>query len=115
MDDIGFIVMTTKENKEERVFKQKLRKELMDLFPDCIIINNDPTRQQGISDILILHNSTWAMLEAKRTDDSSYRPNQLHYVELFNKMSFAAVIYPENKNVILAELVSYFLHRRKRN
>jgi hypothetical protein len=69
-------------------------------------MKNDPSEMQGIPDILILYNNTWAMLEVKMAHDSDRRPNQEHYVRTFNNMSFAAFINPDNEEDVLNDLQS---------
>lgn len=97
--------------KKENKFKAELKKELKGLFPGCVLIDANPNEQQGISDLLILYRFTWAMLECKRDATSSHRPNQDYFVEKFNEMSFAAFIYPENREEVLHELESTFSSR----
>ena len=69
-----------------------------------MILKNDANYIQGIPDLLILFNDKWAMLECKRNKKASHRPNQEYYVDLLDKMSYAAFIYPENREDILNEL-----------
>ncbi len=88
----------------ESKFKTKLIKEIKDLFPFCVVIHPDATVTQGLPDLLILNGTKWAALEGKKTRSSSHRPNQDYYVELLGKMSYAAFIFPENKEKILNEL-----------
>lgn len=88
----------------ENRFKQKLIRELEEIFPGCIILHMNPNEHQGIPDLLILYNDRWAALEGKRTQNASIRPNQKYYVNRMNQMSYAAFIYPENKEEILYEL-----------
>ena len=92
--------------KLERDFQAKLIKELKELFPDCIILKNDPTYKQGIADLTILYGSKWATLEVKRSEKSSHRPNQDYYVDKMDEMSFSRFIFPENKEEVLRELQS---------
>lgn len=93
--------------KENR-FQADLKKELRDRFPGCVVLKNDPNDIQGIPDLLVLYKKKWAMLECKRESTASHRPNQDYYIELMNKMSFARVIYPENKEAVLDELQQAF-------
>lgn len=88
----------------ERDFQSKLIKELKVLFKGCVIIKNDPNYIQGIPDLLILYNDRWAALEVKKSRTAHHQPNQEYYVEMMNRMSFAAFIYPENKEDVLYEL-----------
>ena len=88
----------------ERDFQSKLIKELKVLFKGCVIIKNDPNYIQGIPDLLILYNDRWAALEVKKSRTAHHQPNQEYYVEMMNGLSFAAFIYPENKEDVLYEL-----------
>lgn len=92
----------------ENRFKTNLIKEIKNLFPGCMVLHLDPNEIQGIPDLLILYRNKWAVLEGKKSERASHRPNQEYYVELMDKMSFAAFIYPENKNVVLDELYMFF-------
>lgn len=90
-----------KESKPERDFQRSLIKELKVRFPGCIVAKMDAGYIQGIPDLLILYKGHWALLECKRSANASHRPNQDYYVDICNRMSFAAFIYPENKEEIL--------------
>lgn len=94
----------------ENRFKTKLIDELEDLFPGCIVLHMDPTEIQGIPDLLILYKNRWAALEGKKTASASIRPNQGYYVDLMDRMSFAAFIYPENKDEVLDALYLHFMN-----
>ena len=96
----------------ENKFKTKLISEIESMFPGCIVTHLDPNEIQGIPDLLILYKDKWAVLEAKDYATASHRPNQDYYVELMNDMSFAAFIYPENKEEVLHELQQAFRTRR---
>lgn len=90
----------------ESGFQDKLRDELKDLFPGCMIFKMDQI--QGIPDLLVLYGPKWCSLECKKNARASRRPNQEYYVGLMNKMSFSRFICPENKNEVLDELYLYF-------
>lgn len=92
----------------ERDFQAKLIKELKVMFKGCIVLKNDPNYIQGIPDLLILYNDRWAALEVKISKRANHQPNQEYYVNLMEQMSFAAFIYPENKEEILYELQETF-------
>ena len=92
--------------KLESGFQDKLREELKNLFPGCMIFKMDQI--QGIPDLLILFKDKWASLECKKSEKASHRPNQEYYVDLMNKMSFSSFIYPENKDEVLEGLKKIF-------
>lgn len=91
-------------SKLESKYQSELIKHLKSMFPDCIVLKNDPTYLQGVPDLIILYNDRWATLEVKRAANASHRPNQQYYVQKMNGMSYSAFIYPENEEVILFEL-----------
>lgn len=97
----------------ENRFKTKLIKEINDMLPGCKVVHLDPNEIQGIPDLLVLYRDRWAALEGKKSAEAPHRPNQDYYVELMNDMSFAAFIYPENKDEVLDELYRYFKYRRR--
>lgn len=92
----------------ENKFQAKLIKELKETFPECIVMKNDSSYIQGIPDLLVLYKDKWASLECKKSADERKRPNQDHYVEKMNEMSFSSFIYPENKEEVLDELHKAF-------
>lgn len=100
--------MGTKENR----FQSRLKLEIARLFPGCEIIKNEPWGNQGIPDLLILFGDRWAMLECKKSADEVPGPNQRYRVGKFSRMSFAAFIYPENKDQVLDDLQQAFGARR---
>lgn len=91
----------------ESGFQDKLRDELKELFPGCMIFKMDQI--QGIPDLLILYKNKWASLECKKHARAIRQPNQEYYVELMDNMSFSRFVYPENKDEVLDELHLYFM------
>ena len=94
--------------KKENEFQRKLKKEIKNMFPGCIVTKLDPGDIQGIPDLLILYKNKWATLENKRNENADHQPNQDYYVDKMNKMSFSRFIYPENKEKVLEELKENF-------
>ena len=90
----------------ESGFQDRLIKDLKTLFPGCLTFKMD--QHQGIPDLLILHRDKWAALECKRSATAKKQPNQEHYVNLMNEMSFSRFINPENKEEVLRELQTTF-------
>lgn len=93
-----------KENK----FQSELIKLLKSMFKGCIVLKNDPNYIQGFPDLLVLYKDKWAALECKKETKASKRPNQEYYVDKLDAMSYAAFIYPENKEAVLRELQKSF-------
>lgn len=92
----------------ESTFQTKLIRELKTIFPDCIILKNDPDYIQGFPDLTILYNDRWALLECKRSATEHHQPNQDYYISLADSMSFGRFIYPENKEEVLYDLQQAF-------
>ena len=93
---------------QESGYRRKLVKKLTGLFPGCFVLENDPARNQGIPDLLILFKGLWAMLELKISESAPMRPTQVYYINHYHDMSFAALIYPENEEQVLRDLQSAF-------
>ena len=96
----------------ENKFQALLIDELEKLFPGCLVMKLDANYMPGIPDLLVLFEDAWAVLECKKSAKARPRPNQPYYVDMLNEMSFAAFIYPENKDEILDELQRSFESRR---
>lgn len=92
----------------ESNFQKNLIRELKERFPGCEVIKNDSSYIQGICDLVILYKNKWAMLEVKSDANAKRQPNQNYYVKKFGRMSFAAFIFPENKEKILNEMEQSF-------
>jgi hypothetical protein len=92
----------------EGAYQKQLIDKITALFPDCLIVKNDPGYKQGIPDLLILFGNKWAMLEVKTSATSSIQPNQQFYVEKLDGMSFAAIVHPDNEEMVLDALQSTF-------
>ena len=98
-------------SKLESGFQDRLRSELLEMFPGCMVFKMDSP--QGIPDLLILHEDQWASLECKRSARAKKQPNQEYYVGRMNEMSFSRFICPENKEEVLNDLQSTFSARGK--
>lgn len=94
--------------KSESIYQANLIKKIQMLFPDCFILKNDPSENQGIPDLLLLFGNTWAMLEIKLSKDAVIQPNQMYFVDMFNRMSYASFIHPENEEQVLYDLQTAF-------
>lgn len=88
----------------ESRFEAKFIKRLRELFPGCVILKNNANLLQGILDRVIFYGDRWAMFEVKASAKSPTRPNQPYYVDLLNRMSYAAFVYPENEEEVIRAL-----------
>ena len=94
--------------KKENAFQAQVIRELKGLFPGCVVLKNDSGYLQGFPDLTILHGRYWAVLETKRSEHESHRPNQDYYVGYLDEMSYSSFIYPENKEKVFHELQQAF-------
>jgi hypothetical protein len=92
----------------ESKFQTRLIRELRGMFDGCVVLKNDANYLQGFPDLTILYQNMWAVLECKDAEDASFQANQEYYIDMLNGMSFAAVIYPENKEHVLRGLQRAF-------
>jgi hypothetical protein len=88
----------------EAKYQSELIKKLRLLFPDCVILKNDPGYLQGVPDLVIFHESRYAFLEVKASMQARVQPNQEYWVKRLDSMSFAAFIYPSNEEDVLSAL-----------
>ncbi len=96
----------------ESTYQGKLIVKLRKLFPGCIILKNDTSYMQGISDLTVLWFNAWALLEVKASATAPMQPNQDYYVDQAAEMCFGAFIYPENEEEVLDALQQAFGARR---
>lgn len=99
-------------SKLESDFQASLIKEIKRMFPGSWVLKNDPNYLQGVPDLMVLWKRHWAALEVKRSIDEDYEPNQEWYISEFNKMSFSAMICPENREDVLHALQLAFRTER---
>lgn len=96
--------------ERERDYQRKLKDRIYNEFPGCYILKLN--QKQGLPDLLILYEDKWAMLEVKRETRSHRQQNQPYYISLFDSMSFASFISPENEEEVLHALQQAFKPRR---
>lgn len=92
----------------EAEYQATLIPKLREMFHHCVILKNDAGYLPGIPDLVIFYGSRYAFLEVKAKETSPAQPNQHHYVNELNAMSFAAFIYPSNEQEILRDLEKAF-------
>lgn len=93
---------------KESKFQTSFIKKIKAMYPEAIVMKNDPNYIQGIPDILVLHQNRWAAFECKQSRTAKHRPNQDHYVERMNAMAYSAFVYPENEEDVLLGLQRSF-------
>ncbi len=91
-------------SKLERDFQREVIRDIKYRLPGAIVLKNDSSYIQGIPDLTVLYGDRWGMLEVKRSKTAEHQPNQDHFVSKTNEMSFAAFVYPENKEEVLDAL-----------
>lgn len=89
---------------KEAIYQRKLIRRLEQIFPGCQILKLDPSENQGHPDLLILFRDQWAMLEVKFEAGAHEQPNQAYWVQVFDEMSFASFIHPQNEEQVLSDL-----------
>ena len=94
--------------QKESVFQRNLRKRLEEEFPGCMVLKNDANYIQGVPDLIVLYNNHWAIIECKKSESASHRPNQDYYVKKLDEMSYASFVYPENVEGVLDDLREAF-------
>lgn len=92
----------------ESKFQAELIKDLKELFKGCVVLKNDANYIQGFPDLLVLYKGYWAALEVKASEGASHQPNQDYYIDILDDMSFAAFIWPGNREEILHAVCDAF-------
>lgn len=92
----------------ESAFQKQLINEIKELLPGSIVLKNDPNYIQGIPDLIVVYEGSWAALECKKNAAAKHQPNQDYYIDKMNNMSFASFVYPENKQEVLDALQQSF-------
>ena len=91
--------------KKEAEFKSQLYKKIRERFPGSEVLPNDANHVQGIPDATVYFpNGRYMMLEGKRAETSSRRPNQKYYVQESPLSQNAMFVHPENEEEVLSEL-----------
>lgn len=94
--------------KLESDFEPEFIRELDEAMPGGLFIKGNSAMRQGFPDRLFLHEGHWAAFEVKRDGKASKRPNQEHYIEELNEMSYASFVTPENYKEVVREVQAAF-------
>ncbi len=93
--------------EKESVIQKRIIDKIKARLPGAIVLKNDPNYIQGIPDLSVMYEDKWAMLEVKRHEDSSRQPNQEHYVNKANYMSYGRFISGDNEDEVIDELFEF--------
>lgn len=88
--------------------RRYIENKLSSFLPGCLVLKTDPTHLQGIPDFIFLYRNRWGALELKVSSKSRRQPNQEYYVDLLDKMSFAAFISPETEEEVFRDIQQTF-------
>ena len=100
--------MPKKKSKLESDFEPEFIKELDRRMPGGMFIKGNSAMRQGFPDRMFLLEDHWAAFEIKRDPTAKKQPNQEHYVEQLNDMSYAAFVTPENYLEVIDEVQAAF-------
>lgn len=94
---------------KESYFQSKIIKQLREMGCFVIKMQQNATTIKAIPDVLFLYGNKYGFIECKRKKPcpSDFQPGQEKKVEMFNKMSFARVAYPENWDKVLSEIKEF--------
>lgn len=88
----------------ESKFQSSVKHELEKRYPGCLVRKNPPGQENGFPDLVMYYGPVWAMFECKREKKAAHRPNQDWWIERLDQMSFARLIFPENREEVMAAL-----------
>lgn len=94
--------------KKESKFQAALIKRIIEMYPEAIVLKNDPNYRQGIPDLVVLYRDKYAILECKRDEKSPHRPNQLYYIKMFSRYTVSSFVYPQNLEEIINAIQKLF-------
>lgn len=78
----------------------------------CQVLRGNSAYQPGVPDLIFLFAGGWIALECKKSAGEAKQPNQDFFVDKLERLSFAAFIYPENREEILDAIQRTFKTRR---
>jgi len=97
-----------KNRKEIMAGESKLQSEIAKFCRErgARVIKQDPTigKQKGLSDLLVLKDGWWGMIEVKDHKNSEHQPGQDEWIAWADENSYGRFVYHENWAEIQAEL-----------
>lgn len=89
------------ESKFKKDFCNKLKKM------NCTVLQyqQNATTVKGFPDTIWFYKKAYGFLEFKRSSFASFRPGQKEWIKRLSSWTFARVVYPENAEQILREII----------
>ena len=96
-------------------FRKKLIDDIKNEIPGVIDIeHNNPQFINGIHDLIVLgKNGKYAMLETKKSSDSSRRALQEYYVDKYAQYTYSKFVDPTNRDEVMQDLKEMFKENNK--
>lgn len=93
----------------ESEFKRRAIQEIQERFSHLDLDFIEPKiHNRSLPDVVILGPIKWAVLEFKRNQYESKRPNQEFHISRLNEKGYATFVYPENLEGVLGDLEELF-------
>ena len=99
----------------ETKFRKNLTDDIKKEIPGVVEIeHNNPQFINGIHDLIVLgKNGKYAMLETKKSTDSSKRALQEYYVSEYSKYTYSTFVDPTNRDEVMNYLKEIFKEEKK--
>lgn len=89
----------------ESTLQSKFLSDLRKLGYKCFKQQMNATTRAGTPDCIICYKKFYGFCEFKRSKDATFRPGQEETLEELGKWTYARVVFPENFDTIMSELV----------
>lgn len=89
----------------EADLQSKFLKELRKLGYKCYKQQMNATTRAGTPDCIICYKKFYGFCEFKKSKDAPFRPGQKETLEELEKWTYARVVFPENFDIIMSELI----------
>lgn len=89
----------------EKDFQAKFIQKLRKMGYKCFKQQMNATTRAGTPDCIICYKKFYGFCEFKKSKDAPFRPGQKETLEELGKWTYARVVFPENFDIIMSELV----------
>lgn len=90
---------------KEADFQKKFLADLRKLGYKCFKQQMNATTRAGTPDCIICYKKFYGFCEFKKSKDAPFRPGQKETLEELEKWTYARVVFPENFDIIMSELI----------